>query len=406
MEGVNNNESATNYDFKDDWAKLNSVYSEGYVALPDANTCVDSDDLVVDNGMHQASDIITGDAGVRTWLNDNEANPVGLTVDSIKDALKQLLDAGRLTENATLVSVGGMTYTVQDVLSNPEDFELLYTQVSENEDYIQEYYRGNRNGNYQKSYHVHLTVKYKPGDMTITKTFSGVDALPDNYQVQVKLGDQVIKTLTLRDAEHAENTSIYTWTLYDLNGANYTVSEENANVDGQTLKATFTIQKEDEVPSTMEGTSATVPVEMRKTTTVNISNEYTPANGNLVIIKTLKDMNKSMGDDATFQFKITNADTGMVWYRYLTFTRPGTQRIELNGIPAGKYIVEEMSSLGYTLEADCKAVQEVSVTHDEDGKAAFTNVSTGGNTPGDQDIVRNNFRYDSQKQQWVFEQAQ
>ena len=238
--------------------------------------------------------------------------------------------------------------------------------------------------------------------MTITKTCSGVDALPENYQVKVKLGDQVIKTLTLADAINTGNT--YTWTLNDLNGADYTVLEENADVDGQNLKATFTVQKENGSPLTTEGTSATVPVEMRKTTTVNIRNEYTPANGNLVITKTLKNMNKSMGDDATFQFKITNTDTGMVWYRYLTFTQADTQRIELKDIPAGKYTVEEMSSLGYTLEADCEAVQEVSVTHDEDGKAAFTNVSTGGNTPGDQDIVRNNFRYDSQKNQWVFEQ--
>lgn len=402
LEGVNNNAGATNYDFKDDWAKLDAVYRDGYVALPDANTCVDSEDLVVDNGVHQASDTITGDTGVRAWLNTNDANPVGLSVDSIKDALQALVDANRLSKNATLVSVGGTTYTVQDVLDKPDDFELVYTQVAENEDYIQEYYRGNRNGNYQKSYHVHLTVKYKPGDMTITKTFSGVDALPENYQVKVKLGDQVIKTLTLADATNTGNT--YNWTLNDLNGADYTVLEENADVDGQNLKATFTVQKENGSPLTTEGTSATVPVEMRKTTTVNIRNEYTPANGNLVITKTLKNMNKSMGDDATFQFKITNTDTGMVWYRYLTFTQADTQRIELKDIPAGKYTVEEMSSLGYTLEADCEAVQEVSVTHDEDGKAAFTNVSTGGNTPGDQDIVRNNFRYDSQKNQWVFEQ--
>lgn len=404
LEGVNNNAGATNYDFKDDWAKLDAVYSGGYVALPDANTCVYSEDLVVDNGVHQASDTITGDTGVRAWLNTNNANPVGLSVDSIKDALQALVDAGRLTNNATLVSVGGTTYTVQDVLNNPEDFELLYTQVAENEDYIQEYYRGNRNGNYQKSYHVHLTVKYKPGDMTITKTFSGVDALPENYQVKVKLGDQVIKTLTLRDAEHAENTSTYTWTLYDLNGADYTVSEENADVDGQTLKATFTVQKENGETLTTEGTSATVPVEMRETTTVNIRNEYTPANGNLVITKTLKDMNKSMGDDATFQFKITNTDTGMVWYRYLTFTQADTQRIELKDIPAGKYTVEEMSSLGYELEDGYSETVSTEVSYEVAGSAVFVNKSTGGNIPGDQDIVRNNFRYDSEQNQWVFEQ--
>ncbi len=211
LEGVRNNTGATNYAFVDDWAELDAVYSNGFVALPDANTCVYSDDLVVNNGTHKADDIITGDAGVRTWLNTNNANPVGLSVDSIKDALQALVDDDRLAIDATLVSVGGTTYTVQNVLDNPDDFELIYTQVAENTDVLQQYYRGNRlEDGRQQSYHVHLTVKYKPGDMTITKTFDGVDALPEDYALDIKLGNQLVKTLTLNNATYTSTTKTYT----------------------------------------------------------------------------------------------------------------------------------------------------------------------------------------------------
>lgn len=309
LEGVDNN-SPSNYAFRDNWAELDAVYTGGFVALPDANTCVDSADLVVKNGQHKAADVITGNSSVQAWLNSNGANPVGLSVNSVKEALQALVDSGRLTEEATLVSVNDTTYTVKDVLEKPEDFELVYTQVSENADVIQQHYRGNRQPDgRQLSYHVHLTVKYRPGNMSITKSFSGVDKLPENYALEVKLGTQLVDTLTLKNAQYNEQTKQYTWMLEDLNGGDYTVTEVNTDVPDMELEATFTVTQEDGTAKTTKGLSATVPVSMRQTTTVAIENKYTDANGDLKITKTFdgldEDQIKLLEDKLTFTYSYT-----------------------------------------------------------------------------------------------------
>ena len=288
---MHNNLDATNYAFEDTWAKLDAVYSDGFVALPEANTCVDSNDRVVQNGEHKADDIITGDEGVRTWLNINDADPIDLSVDNIANALQALVDSGRLTEEATLVSVGGTTYTVADVLAASEDFELVYTQVAENTDLLKEYHRGNRlpDGR-QQSYHVHLTVKYRPGDMVITKAFSGAENLPENYTITVthEGEEEPVAVLGLSDARYDEQNKTYTWSLSDLNGGTYRVQESNTYLQDKAMEATIVAQTGSDVAVTTQGTGANVLVEMKETTTVNITNTYTESGGELVITKTFK----------------------------------------------------------------------------------------------------------------------
>ena len=132
----------------------------------------------------------------------------------------------------------------------------------------------------------------------------------------------------------------------------------------------------------------------------------TLAKGTLTITKELLSFNPSMGDDATFQFKITHTATDRVWYRYVTFEENGDQIITMENMPAGAYTIEELDSAGYKLQVGCEKKQNTTVSVTAPGSAEFINESTGGNTPGDQDIVRNNFRYDADRECWIFEQQQ
>lgn len=404
LEGVQNNAGASNYEFEDEWAILDAVYAGGYVALPDANTCVYSNDLVVPNGEHNAADVITGNDAVSAWLNENNANPKNLTVGSIKEVLEDLVKGGRLTEDAQLVSVGDTKYTVKEVLEQPQDFELVYTQVAENTDVIQEYKRGNRFSDaQQQSYHVHLTVKYKPGNMTITKTFSGVESLPDSFALNVKLGDTTVETLGLADAaSYDETTKTYTWKLEDLNGGNYTVEETNFDVTDMVLDATFEVTPQDgTTKTTTDGYSAAVPVEMKKTTSVAITNTYTEAKGDLKIGKIVV-LNNGAPDslkDTVFLFRVDGPEDFSTVVSIAWNGEAGDQgSVTLTDLPVGNYTITELPSLGFVCN---KQVQTETVVGGTSKTVTFTNTCDGDEW-GDKENLPNTFTYNATDSTWHY----
>lgn len=407
LEGVYNNGEAKNYDFEDEWAILDSVYAAGYVALPDANTCVYSNDLVVPNGAHNAADVITGNDAVSAWLNEKNANPKNLTVSSISGVLQALVDDGRLTEDAQLVSVGDTKYTVKEVLEQPQDFELVYTQVAENTDVIQEYKRGNRFSDaQQQSYHVHLTVKYKPGNMTITKTFSGVESLPDNFALNVKLGDTTVETLGLADAaSYDETTKTYTWNLEDLNGGNYTVEETNFDVTDMVLDATFDVTPQGgTTQTTTDGYSAAVPVEMKKTTSVAITNTYTEAKGDLTIQKSVVLSNglSEVPDrlkDTVFLFQVSGPDDFSTIVSIQCNGQSSYQgSVTLTDLPVGNYTITELPSLGFVCN---QQVQAETVVGGTAKTVTFTNTCDGDEW-GDKENLPNTFTYNATDSTWHY----
>lgn len=390
LEGVGS--GAPNYPFIDDWAKLDAVFSGGFVAIPSANTCVYSDDLVVQNGAHQASDTITGNNAVAQWLTTNQAKP-NLTVSDIKVALESLVELGNLSKDTVLETVGNTQYTVEDILASPEDFELRYTQVAENTDVIQEYYKGNRNGMYQQSYHVHLTVVRKPGDLTITKTFEGIDTPPTGFNIQVKDGNELIKTLTLENADSNEN-GVYTWTITDIPETTYTIIENGTDVTDMVLNATF------DGAASSSGTTATVEVKGGEEKTVAITNTYTPANVTLTIKKNLTDF--ANNGKPVFSFKITDYTDGTVYYLHIDMTGKETDQDVLVGaieVPAGhKYMVEELTNLNYKC-TDSQSTPQMTITRaaigkeegtiNEDTTVTFTNAPNDTRIPTDGGATEN-----------------
>ena len=404
LEGVQNNAGASNYEFEDEWAILDAVYAGGYVALPDANTCVYSNDLVVHNGAHNAADVITGNDAVSAWLNENNANPKNLTVGSIKEVLEDLVTDGRLTEDAQLVSVGDTKYTVKEVLEQPQDFELVYTQVAENTDVIQEYKRGNRFSDaQQQSYHVHLTVKYKPGNMTITKTFSGVESLPDSFALNVKLGGTTVETLGLADAaSYDETTKTYTWNLEDLNGGTYTVEETNFDVTDMVLDATFDVTPQGgTTQTTTDGYSAVVPVEMKKTTSVAITNTYTEAKGDLTIGKIVV-LNNGAPDslkDTVFLFRVDGPEDFSTVVSIAWNGEAGDQgSVTLTDLPVGNYTITELPSLGFVCN---EQVQTETVVGGTSKTVTFTNTCDGDEW-GDKENLPNTFTYNATDSTWHY----
>ena len=110
------------------------------------------------------------------------------------------------------------------------------------------------------------------GTLTITKKVEGdgltVDSLPGNFQITVKDAQGETKgTLTkTEEAKKADDT--LTWTILDLPAGEYTVSEENAGVDGYTYKDTYTSSKDAD-------TGKSVTVAVNDTSTMTVTNTYT-----------------------------------------------------------------------------------------------------------------------------------
>ena len=400
LEGIEKN-VAKDYPFADAWAKLNSLLSTGYANVTTTlHSSPNYPDLSGETGFDSSvkggsvPGGIRGDNNVKAWLTKYSCDP-NLSTTNIKEVLEKLvaLYPGTNLENAVVTTVGGKQYTIQNIIDNPSNFRIVYTQVTKNHDQLLEYYKGN--GSLQQgqdSYHVHLSVRKNPGNLTITKTFSGVDNLPSNFAI--KVNDSVgtlVDTLTLEEAAHTPGTNTYTWTLENLNEDTYTVTETGTDVENMVLSATMKVTDEDvQTQETVEDTTAQVKVANNKTSTVAITNTYTPADGYLTIKKKISGTPFGDGRD-TFNFKVTalegTKDAGKVWY----FTIEGEGNTGSIKLPVGQYKVEELSNINYTCNGN--SVKTVTVSNNDTEispeTVTFTNTPDKTNIPTDGDGVKN-----------------
>lgn len=398
LEGIEKN-VAKDYPFADAWAKLNSLLSTGYANVtttlhsspnyPDLNGETGFDSSVKGGSVPGG---IRGDNNVKAWLTKYSCDP-NISTTNIKDVLENLVALYPDTnlEDAVVTTVGGHPYTIQNIIDNPSDFRIVYTQVTKNTDGLLEYYKGNRNPDgTQASYHVHLSIRKNPGNLTITKTFSGVDNLPSNFAIKVNdsVGTLVDK-LTLEEAAHTPGTNTYTWTLENLNEDTYTVTETGTDVENMVLSATMKVTDEDvQTQETVEDTTAQVKVANNKTSTVDITNTYTPADGYLTIQKEISGTPFGDGRD-TFNFKVTaisGKDAGKVWY----FTINGEGETKAIKLPVGKYTIKELSNINYTCDVDLQTVTiSNSNTETNPATVTFTNTPSKTDIPTDSGGVKN-----------------
>lgn len=387
--------SAKDYPYSDAWAKLNSWLSGGFANVttsqkPMTNFNSLEGEAGYDDSVSGGSVAggIAGHANVAAWLEKYEVAPA-IEVNDISAVLTELVKMYPEIKNAPVVSVGGNQYTVNQIIKAPEDFQIVYTQVTKNHDQLLEYYKGN--GSLQQgqdSYHVHLSIRKNPGNLTITKTFSGVENLPSTFAIEVKdSAGKLIDTLTLDDASLDGNT--YKWTLENLNEDTYTVTETGTDVENMVLSATMKVTDEDvQTQETVEDITAQVKVANNKTSTVDITNTYTPADGYLTIQKEISGTPFGDGRD-TFNFKVTatsGKDAGKVWY----FTIKGAGETEAIKLPVGEYKVEELSNINYTCDADSQTVTiSNSNTETSPVTVTFTNTPSKTNIPTDSGGVKN-----------------
>ena len=219
------------------------------------------------------------------------------------------------------------------------------------------------------------------------------------------------QTIPAKDPDQVQwSGAVATITLNKVPVGKYTVTETGHNgVEGyiwQNAKST----------TTAEGT-----VKKGQPTTLELKNEYTPANGDLLIGKTLTGINITMGDDVTFIFKITGPTdktgvTPKTYYRYLTFSKDDfesaqsdgsvTKQVWLEDVPVGTYTVTELKAAGYTCDGSYTQSGVVTSSEVTDAQVKFTNNPvTDDPTPGDQDFVENRFNWDVKQKKWVWVQA-
>lgn len=397
LQDVNGNEM---YNFEDDWGILPSYLQSGFANVATSET--PASDYVTTN--------IQGHDAVQNWIKTNGYDP-GINMNDVGTVLQNLINQGYITRGTQVATINGDSVTANEIINNSSDYSIVYVQATNNNDKLNKdgYKRGNvtyDNEGYpwQKSYHVHLSIRKNPGDLTVTKTFAGLEAdqIPDDFTMTVKSKNgTVVGTLTLGNAEKTQN-GVYTWTLENLNEDIYTVTEINTDVDNKALNVAYTVT--DSSDDTLEGgntTSAEVFVANNETSKVNFTNTYTPANVTLTIKKNLTDF--ANNGKPVFSFKITDYTDGTVYYLHIDMTGKETDQDVLVGaieVPAGhKYMVEELTNLNYKC-TDSQSTPQMTITRaaigkeegtiNEDTTVTFTNAPNDTKIPSDSGATQNN----------------
>ena len=254
----------------------------------------------------------------------------------------------------------------------------------------------------QTIYYDHPVIQVTTGNLVITKAFEGLDA----QQIQ-SLNDVLTFTYT-NTADASDTDSITLGDMQLVNGKyQYTVQGLDANATYMVTEDHYDVADYDRSGS---DTQVSVTISANGTATADFENKYTQNfNGKITIEKNLLSYNYSMGNDASFQFKIEATEgkyAGRVWYRYVTYAKgeTGVKTVDVTGLPAGTYVVTELDSAGYELEGTQQSYQ-VSIAAGKEEKVTFANKATTNKVPGDQGIVRNNFKYVEGKG-WTFVQEQ
>ncbi len=404
LEGVGS--GVRDYPYSDAWAKLNSWLSGGFANVTTSeNPMTEFKSLQGETGYDASvsggstAGGIAGHANVLTWLEKYNVSPA-IDVNDISAVLTELVKMYPEIANASVTSVGGEEYTVNEIIENPHDFQIVYTQVTQNHDQLIEYYKGNGSlAAGQDSYHVHLSIRKNPGDLTITKTFSGVENLPNTFAIEVRdSAGQLIDTLSLNEATESNGT--YTWTLENLNEDIYTVTETGMNVEDMSLSATMKVTDEDTTtPETVKETTAKVKVADNKTSTVEIANSYSAADGKLNINKVVTEF--ANNGKPVFDFKLTSQADGTVYYYHVDMTDTAVntaKAVTPDGgvtLPVGDYTIEELSNQNYTLKsvegatANNDATYKVTITPNGTTIVTFTNDPKNTNIPTDGSATEN-----------------
>ncbi len=171
------------------------------------------------------------------------------------------------------------------------------------------------------------TYTQKPGSLKIVKSVvgGGDEAANKTFTFTVTGPDEFSNTVTITGNGYAE--------LENLVPGEYTVTEQNADIDGYTLEVT--------------GNGETKTVTADQVAEFDITNTYTQKPGSLRIVKTLSG-EVDAASDKTFTFTVTGPDG---YNETVTVTGAGTVTLD-NLVPGDYTVTEDKASAqitGYTL---------------------------------------------------------
>lgn len=165
----------------------------------------------------------------------------------------------------------GTTFTTNGTVTLADETQIGFTLTGNTLDYTSSgtaaswypnYTTKSTNTYYVATYHMTINTS----SVVVTKTFSGVDALPSNYSVTVGGTTKDISAATV-------SSGTYKWVFTGLTiGSQYTVSENNYNISGVNCSGTVSVNG----GTASTGTSAAVTV-ANGSNTVAFTNEYTTA---------------------------------------------------------------------------------------------------------------------------------
>ncbi len=256
---------------------------------------------------------------------------------------------------------------------------------------------------------VTVTNQLKKADLTIRKVIEGdlsageLAALKSALAFTVTDGDgHTAFTVKGNNPSGRWDGNTFTYTQQLLPGQ-YTLSETGEEVEGYDVS--------------VDTSSAAVNLRPGQPATLTLVNSYRQNHGTLRIYKQLNQVNLEKGDPV-FSFKLTGED-GVTHYYHIDMRDAagnGSQLVVEIDVPIGRYTVEELENLNYTLSgvsanrpgyfSSSGATATVCVGFDDQGcetynkqaldrSVTFQNRYDGGNIPTDSSATRNLFEVEN-----------
>ena len=244
----------------------------------------------------------------KVFAPDGDNKPEQILVDlySINTPLGQESEAAEYTgQNVALSASNNWTYTFTNLPTRSETGYLTYTVVERTSalEAAGFHYTVTYSDNGEGVSEGTITItNAKTGKVQVTKAFSGVDQLPETFQITNSYNDDVFTGSSAGRTGTGTATDPYVWTIEDVPiGTEVTFTEVGATVEGYNVTITANgVAKES--GSTTASANATVIDNDENPATASFVNDYEEDSGS---VKVKKDFAGIPNDKLPSKFKIT-----------------------------------------------------------------------------------------------------
>lgn len=313
----------------------------------------------------------------------NKAAPGANSAMVEATTLKLLKDTGRTVQVAT----GEGTYpAIDNRLCDSDHYQVRWYVMKEQDD----------------TWHIDGVLVAKTAELTVTKTFSGLDEQQvsdllkkesDGYQIPVKLGEnQNYLTMTTQSLPgqyeytdtHTENMQSYRWTLHAITDEKYDLSEENYSLDGYDAATQVVHYYKDADGKTVydyaqgDSTNKLTKADVTGGTTsaVSFNNFYTPAGTGLLSLTKRAEGSATALQGAVFTLyedekekePITTATSNANGAVYFSGLKKGTYWLKETTPPAGYEQYEGYWKVKVDVDKKSNVVEVTIQAYDENDK--------------------------------------